>query len=44
MHLILFIDFEYMIPNKTFTQSPLSSNAGGFKNQLVRWCRGGRVK
>lgn len=44
MHLILFVDFEYMIPNKTITLSPLSGNAEGEKNQLVRWCHGERVK
>lgn len=44
MYLILFVDFEYMIPNKTIAQSPLSGNAETYKNQLVKWCHGGRVK
>lgn len=43
MHLIPFVDFEYMIP-KTIALSPLSGNAEGYKNQLVRGCHGGRVK
>lgn len=44
MHLILIVDFEYMIPNKIIALSPLNDNAGSYKNQLVGWCHGGREK
>lgn len=44
MHLTPFVDFEYTILYKTIALSPLSGNAEGYKNQLVRWCHEGRVK